>query len=751
MSLCPSLMSIPVRQKVRHIGLLGASVPSRSSPEDSIPLRISIQALVSVGILATDLAASTGNGLWAIPLSLVGATWSYRQRRRRNLRAKVGIAIGMLLVLFFFLTRLVTQLGDSRLALAELLIQLQVLHTFDMPRRKDLGYSAVIGVILLGVAATISETTAFGGFLLIFLAIALPVLMLDYRSRLGLTAAKQQLSIAPRRFLGVLATVIVLGLTIFALLPRLPGYQLRTFPVSNTIDFQGQFDGQQIVNPGYVKGKPGSQPGGTGQTFAGTTGSGQLDSEFYGGFNQTMNQNLRGRLIPKVVMRVRSQAKGFWRVISFDQYTGQGWTLSQNAKIQTLKRPTWSYRFLTPKRSVQGQGKEVIQTYSILADFPNLIPALSQPKEIYFPTREIAIDLEGSLRSPVQLEEGLTYTVISEVPYRDRTQLSQATTEYSEKIRRLYLQIPSDIAVPVRQQAEILISKANTPPTSAYEKSLFLAQALKQNYTLQPNLPPLVENQDLVKAFLFQFEGGYPDHFSTTLTVMLRSLGIPARLATGFAPGELNPFTGMYVVKNTDAYAITEVYFPKFGWFAFDPIPGHTLFPPSVEENQTFTVLQQLWNWVAGWLPSPLTGVLSGLFAAIATLFAHLLNLLTGWQGLVTGLCLVVGLIFISWLGRLLWRTWQYQRWLSTLPPMAKLYQQMLKHLDERGFPKHPPDTSQEYLQQIRQQSPTLTGIVSEISQAYVDWRYGGRAANVIYLQRQFRILKKMQWPRRRK
>ncbi len=737
-------MSTILRQKIQQLNR--GSIPSAPRlVEDSVMLRVCVQALVSVGILATDMAASLGNGLWAIPLSLVGAIWSYRQRHQRNLSAKICIAVGMLLVLFFFLSRLVTQLGDSRVALAELLIQLQVLHTFDMPRRKDLGYSAVIGVILLGVAATISETMAFGGFLLLFLAISLPVLMLDYRSRLGLGAVKQQLILSPRRLLGVLLTVVVLGLTIFALLPRLPGYQLRTFPVSNPIEFQGQFDGQKIINPGYVKGNP-SQTGEGGQTFADGAETGQLDSEFYSGFNQTMNQNLRGSLTPKEVMRVRSQAEGFWHVLSFDQYTGQGWTISHNDKVQTLKRPAWSYRFFTPPTAVQRKSKEIVQTYSILADFPNLIPALRQPKEIYFPTREIAIDQEGSLRSPVQLEEGLTYTVISEVPYRDRTLLGQATTDYPDKIRNAYLQIPKKIAQPIRQEAELLLSKASQSPTSAYEKSLFLAQALKQNYTIQPALPPLADDQDLVEAFLFQVEGGYPDHFSTTLTVMLRSLGIPARLTTGFGPGKFNAFTGMYVVKNTDAYALTEVYFPKYGWFAFDPIPGHALIPPSVEQNQTFTVLRQFWNWVAGWLPSPLTGLLSGLFAVIAAALTRL-SLLTGWSGLMMGIIVLGGLMFTYWLSRLLWRTWRYQRWLTTLPPMARLYQKMLNQLSERGLPKRSQDTPQEYVQKIRQQFPSMAEIVAEISQAYVGWRYGGQSANLPYLQKQLRVLKKMRSP----
>jgi len=66
---------------------------------------------------------------------------------------------------------------------------------------------------------------------------------------------------------------------------------------------------------------------------------------------------------------------------------------------------------------------------------------------------------------------------------------------------------------------------------------------------------------------------------------MLRSIGIPARVA-GFSPGEFN-FSRVLHRPYTDAYAMTEVYFPKHVWFAFDPIPGHPLIPPSIEENQT--------------------------------------------------------------------------------------------------------------------------------------------------------------------
>ncbi|NJK30387.1 MAG: DUF3488 domain-containing protein [Acaryochloris sp. SU_5_25] len=692
-----------------------------------------------------DTAASTLHSVWAIPLSLGGAIWSWRQRHRRNIAAKMVIAVGMIAVLAVFLTRLVGQAGDSRILLAELLIQVQILHTFDLPRRKDLGYSAVIGVILVGVAATVSETMMFGGWLLLFVAIALPVLILDYRSRLGLITLKRQfISLGPAQIAKVLLAVVTLGLVIFALLPRLPGYQLRTLPVSAAIDFQGKFDAQKIVNPGYGQsnGKTWGENGPEGEDL---TGQITFDDQFYYGFNQTINQNLRGILKPQLVMRVRSQAPGFWRVLAFDQYTGQGWQLSDNQKAETLRRPAWSYRFAIPQDPQRGRTKEVIQTYSIVAPFPNLIPALSQAREVYFPTREIARDPEGGLRSPVQLQEGLTYSVISDVPYRDRIPLRQAPRRYPPFIRQQYLQIPANIAPQVRRQTQALLAKANHPPKSVYEKALYLAQALKQTYSLQPNLPALSPQEDLVNAFLFKHKGGYPDHFSTVLTIMLRSIDIPARLVTGLGPGQFNAFTGMYEVQNIDAYALTEVYIPQWGWFTFDPIPGHDLVPPSVEDDYTFSVLKSFWSWVAGWLPSPLANGLTAILTTLGAGLAQVLGFLTsGWQGWIVGLLILSGLAVLVWLSPQTWRFWRYHQRLASLPPMERLYQQMLKILANWGTPKYRHEAPFEYVQRIVPiYSPTVVVLVLEISQAYVGWRYGQQKGNVSHLQQQLQVLRK--------
>ena len=763
-------------RKIPVLGKLWEQIEAMPPPviEDSLLLRILVQLLVIVGIVATDVAAEEALNLWAVPVSIVGATWSWYRKRDRNIAAKFCIAIAMLVALFAFFTRLVGELNDTRLVLAQLLINIQVLHSFDLPRRKDLGYSIVIGLILLSVAATISQTLTFGPLLLLFLALALPTLVLDYRSRLGLSKLESirdstegkgknnNLSLfaatfSPKYFSLLLLITVGLGLTIFAFLPRLPGYQLRTFPVSAPIQYQGEFDSRSIINPGYVRG--GNEKGtGGGRGRNPDQGPGEVDSTFYYGFNQRINQNLRGVLKPQVVMRVRSQAAGFWRVLGFDKYTGQGWEVSRNEQAFKVNRPRWSFQFYLNPFPNAPRFQEVIQSYTIVAQLPNLIPALSKPKELYFPTTEVAIDAEGGLRSPVELADGLTYTVISNVPFRDRSVLGQTGTDYPKNIRKFYLDVPPEIAAKVREKTEEIllartrVAKSDRAIDSPYEKALYLAQYLKQNpnYKLVKTLPYLEESEDLVEGFLFGYKntqdgkkvtGGYPDHFSTVLTIMLRSIGIPARMAGGFDTGEFNPFTGLYVVKNTDAFLMTEVYFPKYGWFGFNPIPGYPLIPASVEDNQTFSAIESFWKWLAGWLPTPLRSGLDSVISFVIGWISLILGwflgqFARGWVGLFTGLISAIGFGFIGWLIWEGWRKWRYRRWLDKLPPVEGVYQQMLKDLASRGFAKQKAQTPLEYAETMRGNHPTDEAeVIEEVSQAYVRWKYGGEAGNLAQLR----------------
>jgi hypothetical protein len=224
----------------------------------------------------------------------------------------------------------------------------------------------------------------------------------------------------------------------------------------------------------------------------------------------------------------------------------------------------------------------------------------------------------------------------------------------------------------------------------------------------------------------------------------------------GFGEGDFNPFTGFYVVRNTDAYALTEVYFPQYGWFGFDPIPGHELIPPSLTESETFSLVRRFWNWLAGWLPSPLVGLVDGLINLLSEGLVYLVRrfnaLLTlGWVGIMVGIAIAAALGFVAWLAFLgLRRGWRYRR-LRQLAPTERLYQQMLTCFAQRGFGKTPAETPLEHSQRLYQQTPPqLAQAANEIAHAYVRWRYGGEPQNLTYLSEKLRSIRQYRPHRQR-
>jgi hypothetical protein len=93
-----------------------------------------------------------------------------------------------------------------------------------------------------------------------------------------------------------------------------------------------------------------------------------------------------------------------------------------------------------------------------------------------------------------------------------------------------------------------------------------------------PSTPP----NDPVGNFLFERKRGHCEYFASAMTVMLRTLGIPARLITGFRGGEFNDITNNYIIRARDAHTWVEAYFPGPGWISFDPTPGSTQAAPTV-------------------------------------------------------------------------------------------------------------------------------------------------------------------------
>jgi hypothetical protein len=193
-----------------------------------------------------------------------------------------------------------------------------------------------------------------------------------------------------------------------------------------------------------------------------------------------------------------------------------------------------------------------------------------RPETVFFPTGAIKIDPCGALRAPYAVPEGSTYSVISSVPNASPDQLRSAGTVYPEEIASRYTQLPPNGL----ERTSELASRLTEGTTNPYDAVLRMNQYLKETYPYDLSIPPQNREMDAVEYFLFEQRCGYCEQFSSSLAVMARSLGIPARVATGYAPDEYNPFTGYYEVRASDAHAWVEVYFPGYGWSTFDPTPS---------------------------------------------------------------------------------------------------------------------------------------------------------------------------------
>src|SRR2546429_3656502 len=123
-------------------------------------------------------------------------------------------------------------------------------------------------------------------------------------------------------------------------------------------------------------------------------------------------------------------------------------------------------------------------------------------------------------------------------------------------------------------QARRLALEVRNGATNEFDVVMPLASYLQRSYRYMLDLPPVPTGRDPVDWFLFDVKTGYCEQFATAETLMLRSLGIPARLATGYATGDYDPILNQAVVREHDAHAWVEVWFSGHGWVPVDPTPG---------------------------------------------------------------------------------------------------------------------------------------------------------------------------------
>lgn len=173
------------------------------------------------------------------------------------------------------------------------------------------------------------------------------------------------------------------------------------------------------------------------------------------------------------------------------------------------------------------------------------------------------------------LLKGQSYQVVGFIPNVSSTQLRFSGSDYPQWVTDRYTQLPSALPPRVRDLAFSIAGSAGDPYDAAKQIESYL-RTIPIDYTIN-STPP---GRDTVDYFLFDVKKGFFNYHASAMVVMLRSLGIPARMAVGFViDGQtvVNP-DGTYTVRDKNAYAWPEVYFPDYGWIDFNPAPDRLPF-----------------------------------------------------------------------------------------------------------------------------------------------------------------------------
>lgn len=313
---------------------------------------------------------------------------------------------------------------------------------------------------------------------------------------------------------------------------------------------------------------------GTG-SHTGKAGFGENDEQLGGSFQQDDTLVFRA-------MIESEQQKHYWRILTKDTYTGKGWETSATSDY-TLQQPDWialetfyHESVDTDERTANLEFPEKMALDKITYPYGiREIDASEKPQYFLDETTE-AIQTKLDNKNVNMM----AYTVTYDYPLFDISSLQQSTSGDSNEEISQYTQLPESLPNRVADLAEDITGEY----TNRYDQVRAIEQYFGYNgftYEIQ-DVPVPTEDEDYVDQFLFETKHGYCDNYSTAMTVMLRTLDIPARWVKGFTAGESTGQTiskpdgdyDMYEVTNMNAHSWVEVYFPEAGWVPFEPTQG---------------------------------------------------------------------------------------------------------------------------------------------------------------------------------
>ena len=598
-----------------------------------------------------------------------GHVISYRERdRKRGFWRQVFLAVLVFGALFYLIADSSLALFGGVLPQANFAVLLVAITSFDLKTRRNCYSSLWISLAIVYLAAVYAWDYEFG------LLLALWALCLGgFWASSHLRRMNLQMRFPARAIAVAGVAALIAGVALFVATPQPSGVPISPLIVSlpNFTSFRGDIESAALPLV-QLTGDP-------------------------SGANGSVDLHFRGRLGDTPVMYVRTGAPAYWRGLAFDRYADGAWTASIHGYREM--QPYVPPRFLPP--APKDNLGTFVQTFRVLRPMPAVINAAYPIESLYAPVAALREDAYGTFHTPDQLRPGQTYSVVSYVP-----NLTQAVLQAEPPLDPAFLDLyPGHAALytdagrlsPRARTVAVHVAGSNS---SEYDRVMALTSYLQHNFRYTLDLPRVPTGVDPVDWFLFDVKTGYCEQFATALALMLRSLDIPARLVTGYATGDYDAVLNQAVVRERDAHAWVEVWFPNHGWVPVDPTPGvsplaATTFPS---------------HWAAGGLARLLPHLTIG---APAAALGSLGALAVVPAAVAVGLAIVLA---YAWLRRRRWHSGANAQ--PGESELLRLYERLQRKLGRR---RAPPETPLEY------QKTMPSALLEEVTRAVNEGAYAGR------------------------
>jgi transglutaminase-like putative cysteine protease len=453
-----------------------------------------------------------------------------------------------------------------------------VLHSFHVPARRDLLFSLAASAGLIAVGGAQAIDLGFGLYVVGWAGFCFWALTEMWSSASGGGRISVPSLVCALGALSASAAVI------FLVLPA-PVVSVR-------VAFLARAGlGGSVGVPGALAG----DSGGPAQLAHAGSVSGTTRVGGYLGFAKTLDTALRGQLSDQLVMQVRADRPSYWVGETFNTWLGQSW-VEPNPRSRPLREG--SPFSLPPAVGSSFSGVPDLQTFYVAGSTADLVFHAESASELWFPSSKVFVADDGTIVSPIGLGSGSIYSVQSLVDTPTAAQLRADVSAQSLPPTTLHadLQLPHQYP-----RVQALARSITVRDATTYDKVNALIAWMGRHTRYSTDIPALPRGADSVDEFLFGNRVGFCEQISTSLAVMLRSLGIPTREAVGYVPGGFDPITDLYQVRADDAHAWVQVWFPGYGWQSFDP----TAVVPATAPSPGATALRDVASELprVPWLP----------------------------------------------------------------------------------------------------------------------------------------------------